>query len=207
MTAIDPKRPLPFHISTDENNDNSEIRVDSDRVTRWLTLAANIGVIVGIVFLVLEMRQNSAIATAQVRLEYAAGWRSVDETRQDESFSELIAKSINKPNELSLSEVVQLDAYYSGVLDQMLSAQIASAAGLWASPFDEVAKTVGATYFSNEFARSWWTQVRLDWYSASENEFQKIMDEAVMIGDIGRTQRIYDGVLNDLSQRPGNASD
>jgi hypothetical protein len=177
--------------------------VDSDRVTRWLTLGANIGVIVGIVFLVLEMRQNSAIATAQVRFEYAAGWRSVDESRQDGSFAEVIAKSIKNPEELSLNEVVQLDAYYSGVLDQMLSAQTAYKAGLRETPFAEIAKTVGVMYFSNDFARSWWTHVRSAW-STPSNEFQKVMDEAIIAGEIGRFQRIYEGIQNDLSQRPGS---
>ncbi|MGB5347701.1 MAG: hypothetical protein WBN23_16155 [Woeseia sp.] len=165
--------------------------MDSDRVTRWLTLAANVGVIVGIVFLVLEMRQTGAIATAQVRLEYSAGWRSVDESRQDESFSEVITKSIENPAELSLNEVVQLDAYYSGILDQMLSAQTARIAGLVNGPFAEAANIVGAIYFSDQFARSWWKQVRSDWSSPPGNEFQEIMDEAIISGELGRAQRIY----------------
>jgi len=180
--------------------------VDSDRVTRWLTLGANIGVIVGIIFLVIEMRQNSAIATAQVRLDYAAGWRSVDESRQDASFAEVFAKSIKKPEELSPNEVVQLDAYYSGVLDQMMSAQTASTAGLRESSFAEVATSVGAIYFSNEFARSWWTQVRSDWSISPENEFQEIMDEAITTGELGRVRRIYDGIQNDLAQRSESPS-
>ena len=33
--------------------------MDSDRMNRWLTLAANIGVLVGIVFLAVEIRQNT----------------------------------------------------------------------------------------------------------------------------------------------------
>jgi hypothetical protein len=169
-------------------------------------LAANIGVIVGIGFLVLEMRQNSAIATAQVRLEYAAGWRSVDESRQGESFSEVFTKSIENPEELSLNEVIQLDAYYSGILDQLLSAQTASTAGLRDAPFAEVARTVGAIYFSNRFARSWWIQVRGDWSSPQGSEFQEIMDGAVIAGELGRARRIYEGIRNDLSRHPGSLS-
>jgi hypothetical protein len=180
--------------------------VDSDRLTRWLTFGANLGVIVGIVFLVLEMRQNSAIASAQVRLDYAAGWRSVDESRQSESFAKVIVKSIESPEELSLIELVQLDAYYSGVLDQLLSAQIASTSGLRETPFADVAKSVGTIYFSNEFARSWWTQIRSDWSSATENGFQEIMDEAVVTGETGRARRIYEGIQNNLSQQPGSSS-
>jgi hypothetical protein len=206
MTACDPKQPVPFHIPTDENEHKLEIRVDSDRVTRLLTLAANIGVIVGIVFLVLEMRQTSAIATAQVRLEYSAGWRSVDGSRQDESFSEVITKSIENPEELSLSEVIRLDAYYSGILDQMLSAHTARVAGLVDGPFSEVANTVGVMYFSDEFARTWWKQVRSDWSYRPGNEFQETMDEAIITGELGRARKIYEGIQNELSQHPKNSS-
>lgn len=180
--------------------------MDSDRVTHFLTLTAHIGVIVGIVFLVIEMRQTSAIATAQVRLEYSAGWRSVDESRQDESFAAVITKSIENPEELSLTEVIQLDAYYSGILDQMLSAQTARATGLVDGPFAEVANTVGRIYFSDQFARSWWKQVRSDWSSAPGSEFQKIMDEAILAGELGRAQRVYESIQKDLSERSENSS-
>ena len=180
--------------------------MDSDRVTRLLTLVANIGVIVGIGFLVLEMRQNSAIATAQVRLEYSAGWRSVEVSRQDESFSKVLTKSFESPEELSLSEVVQLDAYYTGILDQMLSAQTARVTGLVDGPFSGIANTVGAIYFSDEFARSWWKQVRSDWSSPPGNEFQEVMDEAILTGELGRAQRIYEGIQNELSHHPRSSS-
>lgn len=43
--------------------------MDSDRLNKWLTLAANIGVIAGIVFLVLELRQNTELMRAQSRTE------------------------------------------------------------------------------------------------------------------------------------------
>jgi hypothetical protein len=41
--------------------------MDSDGLNKWLTLAANIGVIAGIVFLALELRQNTEMMRAQTR--------------------------------------------------------------------------------------------------------------------------------------------
>ena len=41
--------------------------MDSDRLNKWLTLAANIGVIAGIMFLAMELRQNSELMKAQSR--------------------------------------------------------------------------------------------------------------------------------------------
>ena len=43
--------------------------MDSDRLNRWLTLAANIGVVAGIVLLVYELNQNREMMRAQVRNE------------------------------------------------------------------------------------------------------------------------------------------
>ena len=121
-------------------------------------------------------------------------------------FLRYLPNRLRTRKDLFLNEVIQLDAYYSGILDQMLSAQTAWTAGLVAVPFTEVAKTVGAIYFSNKFARSWWTQVRSDWSYPPGDEFQKIMDEAIIIGELGRARKIYEGIQNDLSQHPGNSS-
>jgi len=39
-----------------------ETEVDTDRLNRWITLGANIGVLAGIIFLGLEIRQNTLVA-------------------------------------------------------------------------------------------------------------------------------------------------
>ena len=174
--------------------------MDSDRITRSLALLANLGVIVGLVFLAIELRQTSSIATADYRLVYAAGWRSVDESRQDEAFAKVLAKSIENPKELTLEEVIRLDAYYLGVIDQLLSAHTARETGLVEGGLDGVVNSVGAMYFSNEFARAWWKQVRPDWLKASEGEIVKILDQAVVAGELGRAQRIHEGIISELTQ-------
>jgi len=43
--------------------------VNVDSTNRWLTLIANIGVIVGLIFLALEIRQNTEVARSAVDLE------------------------------------------------------------------------------------------------------------------------------------------
>jgi len=47
--------------------------VDSDRLTRWLTLGANLGVLVGIVLLIVEINQNRDMMRAQIRHDLAIG--------------------------------------------------------------------------------------------------------------------------------------
>jgi hypothetical protein len=38
----------------------------ADRLTRWLNLGANVAVLVGIIFIIAEMRQNQALMRAQI---------------------------------------------------------------------------------------------------------------------------------------------
>ena len=153
--------------------------MNSDRISNWLTLGANIGVIVGIAFLVMEMRQNSDIATVQARLDYSAGWRAVDESRQDAAFAAVLAKSIETPESLSPVEVIQLDAYYWGVMDQMLSAKTASDTGLREDSYEHAADSVARLYFSNAFAQSWWEQARSALAGPAEREFVQVMDDVI----------------------------
>ena len=174
--------------------------MDTNRVGHWLTLAANLGVIVGIAFLILEIRQNSNIATAQVRFDYASGWRSIDEQRQDEEFAQVYAKSILSPDELSLREVIQLDGYYTGVTDQMLSAYTASRTGLRSGQFEYVARQVANGYFSNAYGQAWWQQSRVMWSNSDDFEFRRIMDKAIGATSQRGNQEFYEGMQRSLSR-------
>ena len=47
--------------------------MDKDRLNRWLTLGANLGVLVGIILLILELDQNREMMRAQTRNELSVG--------------------------------------------------------------------------------------------------------------------------------------
>ncbi len=47
--------------------------MNTDRLNRWLTLGANLGVLVGLMLLVLELDQNHEMMRAQTRHELAMG--------------------------------------------------------------------------------------------------------------------------------------
>jgi len=47
--------------------------MSSDKVLRWATLAANLGAVVGLILLVLGLKQNEAIMRAQTRNELSVG--------------------------------------------------------------------------------------------------------------------------------------
>jgi hypothetical protein len=87
-------------------------------------------------------------------MEYAVTWRTIDGARQEKSFAELINKSLVEPETLSVAEIIQLDAYYWGVVDQMLNAQTSWEAGVRITSFEGMVSHTVALYFSNRFARN-----------------------------------------------------
>jgi hypothetical protein len=172
--------------------------MNSKLFNTWATFLANVGVIIGLVFLVLEMQQDSKIAIAQARLDYAAAWRSVDGARQEESFAELLHKSLIAPEKLSITEVIRLDAYYWGVVDQMLNAQVGTIAGVRITSFEIMVRHTVRTYFSNRFARSWWHQVR-EGFSDPENvAFQKVVDNEIAGLNLAGNTNQYEDMQLDL---------
>ncbi len=70
--------------------------MDSDRVNRWLTLGANVGVLIGIVLLAIELRQNNQLMEGEARRARAS---SVQETwtvmAENGELASLIAKDLN----------------------------------------------------------------------------------------------------------------
>jgi len=45
---------------------NGEVRMNTDNVNKWLTLSANIGVVIGLVLLIIEIGQNTEMMRAQI---------------------------------------------------------------------------------------------------------------------------------------------
>ena len=153
--------------------------MSSENLKFWTTLIANLGVMLGLTFLVLEIQQNSGIAATQARMDFASAWRDIDSTRQDESFAELLAKTYDDPGALSVVDATRLDAYYWGILDQMLSAKVADSTGVRLGAFEDTAYHAAKIYFANDFAQVWWRHVRLGFLGSTNQDFLQVMDEAI----------------------------
>ncbi len=46
--------------------------MDTDKVNRWLTLTANLGILIGLVLLIVEIRQNTQLMRAQINMDRTA---------------------------------------------------------------------------------------------------------------------------------------
>jgi hypothetical protein len=90
--------------------------MDTDRLNRWLTLGANVGVLIGIVLLVVEVRQNNENLIAQSHATYHASWQDVwGMAAEDSRLAEILGKEIGGES-LTRAEFIQLAAYWTKIL-------------------------------------------------------------------------------------------
>lgn len=89
--------------------------MDADALNQWLTLVANIGVLAGIIFLAVEVRQNSRNLAAQVRAMFfsslADTWRIPAENA---ALTEIMARDAEN-EELDQAELWQVQAFWTRV--------------------------------------------------------------------------------------------
>ena len=152
--------------------------MDSDRLNRWLTLGANIGVLVGIIVLAVEIRQNSDLARLQFLDDRRTTWQQGELVVFGDSIAEVWEKSVLNPESLSLAETRILDAYLAFQLTNSERVFGLERAGLL---------EVGATqqwmqselpfFFDTEFAKTWWEiEGRTSW----GDEFVRLADPIIL---------------------------
>ena len=84
-----------------------------DKLNRWMTVAANTGVLIGVVFLAYEIRQNTDAVHAQTREAIlAAGQAELQAVRSDPN----LIDSIVREGSLTNSEQVKLYTWFVSAL-------------------------------------------------------------------------------------------
>lgn len=150
-------------------------------------------VVAGLLLVAYQINQATSIASAQARADYSAGWRSVDGTRQSENFGEVLAKSIYHPNELTAGEILELDGYYTGILDQLMTAQINWEAGVRESDWRIALHSVARSYFGNEYSHAWW-DIAKEGFATDNEHFGATVDAAIKGIDTDRQRKMIDAL-------------
>ena len=136
----------------------------ADGVNRWLTLAANLAVLIGICFLYVELRQNSELTRLQFGEDIRASFQELELAMFDEKAAEAWKKSVFDPASLTLSEIRILDGYYGTVMLMARRIWTLEDAGLLpVGATEQNFRSVVDYFFGNEFAKAWWRYEGSTW--------------------------------------------
>ena len=159
--------------------------MDSDRLNRWLSLGANTGVLVGIIFLAVEIRQNSDLARLQFAEDRQTTWQQGELVVFGDSIATVWEKSVLNPESLSLAETRMLDAYLAFQLTNASRVLRLEQAGLLQTGATEQHLQDSLPFFfDTEFAKVWWEIEGRTW----QPELVKLADP--IIREIAKDQSV-----------------
>jgi hypothetical protein len=131
----------------------------SEQLNRWLSLAANIGVIGGLVLVAIQINQNTRITQAQILNDYYLADMQLELAMMGESPAESWVKAVYTPEKLTEVDAAVLDRFFNYGLVQVRRLKAMSEAGL-APPDWEDQKRYLRWHLGNEVGRRWWKYAR-----------------------------------------------
>ena len=169
--------------------------MNTGKFNNWLQIAANLGILIGLILVGFQMRQNSELLRAE--LAFMESQRLIDgaQALAGENPSSVFAKHLTNLEDLSLQEQIEIEAFYYTHFENWRSMHILASIGIledeWKIRIDNDAQWL----LGNPYGRA-------RWESAQNFQPQEVVDyvnnllERKPIGPDATTRRYYESIFN-----------
>lgn len=132
--------------------------MESSKVGYWLQVGANVGILVGLVLVGLQMNQNAHLLRLQILKQDAESYVAIEMAIAGENFAEVWARVQEHPTEASLADirVVESELWGSGVYRWINAYELYEAGLLNEADWKKIAYADLSWMFGNPYGRGWW---------------------------------------------------
>lgn len=152
-----------------ENNVTKQSRFD--RISKVLTLGANIGVVLGLALLIMEIRQNAALTRSTLESQKNSFLAQIETSMTSPENLEAWVKSIRHPETMTDKDIKIMDAYLLSVMlqwDQVL--HMVKNGLLSREDAKYHIKNCAPFTFGSRFAKKWYALQELGWENSIMRE-------------------------------------
>ena len=168
--------------------------MDSSEVNTWLTLVANIGLLIGLILVALQIRQNTEIARAQMANDWYLADMQLELAMMGENPTTSWIKAVYTPDELTPQDAAILDRYFNYGLVQLQRLQRMNELGVaddkWADRISYLSWHLG-----NDIGGRWWAHFKKGFPA----DFVATVDEILERGDFRDNRDTLDALLSGAS--------
>lgn len=138
--------------------------VKFDRLNKWLTLGANIGVVLGLIILIIEVRQNAALSRTALESAKNDQLADIELSIASPAVAAAWTKSIRAPDTMTDADIRMVESHLVAVtlqwdnLFQMEGSGLASRA----RTIRHIQNTA-PYYFGSAHAKNWWRLQEPGW--------------------------------------------
>ena len=139
--------------------------------TTWIELVAAASVLVGLIFVALEIRQSNEHARAESVRDLFQTWDGIFQFEYENEVFSLVRKSIEEPGSMTEDDFLRLSKYLDLVMNaQLTQAVMQQEAGLVVGDIVAEAPGFARTYLSSKASRIWFED-NADWIRSFSPEF------------------------------------
>lgn len=143
---------------------NEKAAGGTDRLNRWLTLGANVGVLLGLIILIVEVRQNAELTRAAMETGLNDTLAQIELNLANPEIAAAWVKSVRDPEGLSDVEARMVESHLTAVMLQWDHLFNMERAGL--VPRTEAQRhiqNVAPYYFGSRHGKNWWRWQEAGW--------------------------------------------
>jgi len=131
---------------------------------QWVTAATNAAVLLGVVVLVIELRQNAESAAFEMVQGRTTALQEAESAFFNPGLTHVRVKSFKNPASMTLEEIRTMDVYPAIQMTRMLRLHDLERAGLLESAQTfEVIESDIRFLFGSRFAKAWWKLKGQNW--------------------------------------------
>ena len=180
-----------------------------ERTNRWLTLAANFGVLLGLIMLIVEVRQNANLTRVMLETERSNAQLMIELRMTEPAVVAVWAKSIETPENLTLAELRTMDGIMAAntmVYDQLLSMMDGDLVSR--DRIEQNIKNTSPWVFGSPFGKNWWQKNSVGWqgtplYEMADPIIRDVSDD--FIADFYASLRVAPS-MSESSRGPRSAA-
>jgi len=136
----------------------------TEGLNRWLTLGANVGVVLGLIVLIIEVRQNAALTRLSQETERATMLMQMELGLATSAASDAWIKAIHSPEDLTDGELRMAETQLVAIMQQWDTLLLMEQEGLVGRARIKMhIQNTAPVYFGSRFAKRWWEREEIGW--------------------------------------------
>ena len=165
--------------------------MDFSRLNSWLQVSANIGIVLGLVLVGVQLKQNSDLARIQLLYDESRRVVEFELEMVGERAAEVWAKSIEDPENLTLEEVRIMEALFYSFIENLRGTYRLAQLGLledsdWRSRVESEVNF----YISDPYSLAWWSEFGEDSNDSVPEELRAAINAAIADDETSATDYI-----------------
>ena len=153
--------------------------MNTTKLNEWLQIAASIGVLIGLLIVAYEIRQNTSVAEAEHSRALYTMWLDLSSAEMESDVGRSLIAAIENPKRLTTEDKFRINSWLTAVVsinDYVSRAIDLEIAPSWAAMQEGDARY----YFASEYARKWFA-VNRSWIRPAVAEtISRAIDEALL---------------------------